>query len=76
MSRILTSLAIAVALAATPLMLSAGSADAAAKKATKICKHKTSSGKLKTWRCGADQPCCSAEMINYYTCGSKTLGCL
>ena len=23
-----------------------------------------------------DQPCCSAEMINYYTCGSKTLGCL
>lgn len=75
MLRILSSLAIAVALASAPLMVSAGSADAAA-KATKICKHKTSSGKIKTWRCGADQPCCSAEMINYYTCGSKILGCL
>jgi hypothetical protein len=55
-------------------MFSAVTADAA--KQTKICKHKTASGKVKTWRCGADQPCCSAEYINYYTCGSKTLGCL
>jgi hypothetical protein len=75
MLRILTPLAIAAAIATAPLMLSAGTADAA-KAQTKICKHKTSSGKLKTWRCGADQPCCAAEMINYYTCGSKALGCL
>jgi hypothetical protein len=76
MFRVLSSLAFAAALAATPLMLMADAADAAPKKAYKTCKHKTSSGKIKTWRCGADQPCCSAEMINYYTCGSKTLGCL
>ena len=75
MLRILTSIAIAAVLAAAPLTLTAGSADAAS-KGTKICKHKTASGKIKTWRCGKDQPCCSAEMINYYTCGSKTLGCL
>ena len=74
MTRILTSIAIAAFIAAAPLALTAGTADAA--KATKICKHKTSSGKVKTWRCSADQPCCSAEMINYYTCGSKALGCL
>jgi hypothetical protein len=74
MLRILTSIAIAAVLAAAPLTLSAGGAGAAS--ATKICKHKTASGKIKTWRCGKDQPCCSAEMINYYTCGSKTHGCL
>ena len=72
--RIFSQLAIVAAIAAAPLMFSAVTADAA--KQTKICKHKTASGKVKTWRCGADQPCCSAEYINYYTCGSKTLGCL
>ncbi len=75
MLRILTSLAFAAAMAVAPLAVSSGTADAA-KAQTKICKHKTSSGKIKTWRCGADQPCCAAEMINYYTCGSKALGCL
>jgi hypothetical protein len=75
MLRVLTSIAIAALVAGAPLALSAGTV-LAAKSATKICKHKTASGKIKTWRCGADQPCCSAEMINYYTCGSKTLGCL
>lgn len=76
MLRILSSLALAAAIAATPMMFSADAAKAAPKKAYKTCKHKTQSGKIKSWRCGADQPCCSAEMINYYTCGSKTLGCL
>jgi hypothetical protein len=75
MMRHLTLLAAAALLAGAPLALSTGTADAAA-KGTKICKHKTSSGKIKTWRCGKDQPCCAAEMINYYTCGSKMLGCL
>ena len=75
MLRILMSVAVAAILSAAPLALSSDTADAA-KNATKICKHKTSSGKIKTWRCGADQPCCAAELINYYTCGSKALGCL
>jgi hypothetical protein len=76
MLRVLSAVAIAAMLSAAPLALSVASADAAPKKATKICKYKKSDGKIKTWRCGADQPCCSAEMINYYTCGSKVLGCL
>ena len=61
MLRVLTSIAIAALVSAAPLALAAGTANAA-KSATKICKHKTASGKIKTWRCGADQPCCSAEM--------------
>ena len=73
---ILPGLALAAALAAAPLVLTGTSADAGGAKATKVCKHKTSSGKVKTWRCGADQPCCSTEMLDYYTCCSKALGCL
>jgi len=76
MSRTLAYLALAAVLGAAPLALTTPGAMAAGKKATKICKHKTASGKIKTWRCRKDQPCCAAEMINYYTCGSKLLGCL
>jgi hypothetical protein len=75
MRTLLSVLALGAALATVPVVLST-QADAGPKKATKICKHKTSTGKVKTWRCGSDQPCCAAEMINYYTCGSKLLGCL
>jgi hypothetical protein len=74
MLRTFACLTIAAALAAAALALTAPAASAA--QGTKVCKHKTASGKIKTWRCGKDQPCCSAEWINYYTCGSKTLGCL
>jgi len=76
MKRTIALMALVAALGATPLALTTDDAHAAGKKATKLCKHKTAAGKIKTWRCGADQPCCSAEWINYYTCGSKTLGCL
>ena len=71
MLRVLTSIAIAALISTAPLALTAGTANA-----TKVCKHKMASGKVKTWRCGVNQPCCAAEMINYYTCGSKTFGCL
>ena len=73
MMRAFAYLTIAAALAAAPLALTAPAANA---KGTKVCKHKTANGKIKTWRCGKDQPCCSAEWIDYYTCGSKMLGCL
>jgi hypothetical protein len=76
MMRILACLMLAAALSPAPLALTSSGAMAGGKKATKICKHKTASGKTKTWRCGKDQPCCSAEWLNYYTCGSKLLGCL
>ena len=74
MMRTFAYLTIAAALTAAPLAFMAPAANAA--KGTKVCKHKTASGKIKTWRCGTDQPCCSAEWIDYYTCGSKMLGCL
>lgn len=74
MKRALLIVALGAALCAAPFAYSP-SALAAGSKSTKICKHKTQSGKVKTWRCRADQPCCSAEWLNYYTCGSKTLGC-
>jgi hypothetical protein len=76
MLRILAFVALAVAVIATPFALGTTSTAQAAKTATKVCKHKLATGKIKTWRCGADQPCCAAEMLNYYTCGSKALGCL
>jgi hypothetical protein len=76
MLRMLAFVALAVAVIATPFALGTTSTAQAAKAATKVCKHKLATGKIKTWRCGADQPCCTAEMLNYYTCGSKALGCL
>jgi hypothetical protein len=76
MLRMLAFVALAVAIIATPFALGTTSTAQAAKGATKVCKHKLATGKIKTWRCGADQPCCAAEMLNYYTCGSKALGCL
>ena len=75
MLRMLAFLALAIAIIAMPFALGTTSTAQAA-KASKVCTHKLVSGKIKTWRCGADQPCCAAEMINYYTCGSKALGCL
>ena len=45
MLRVLTSIVIVAVISAAPLALTAGTADAA-KSATKICKHKTASGKV------------------------------
>jgi hypothetical protein len=76
MLRMIAAVALALALVALPVAYLGSTSPALAKGGTKVCKHKTASGKVKTWRCGADQPCCAAEMLDYYTCGSKALGCL
>jgi hypothetical protein len=76
MLRMLAFITLAIAIIAVPFALGSNSTAQAAKAATKVCKHKLASGKIKTWRCGAAQPCCASEMLNYYTCGSKELGCL
>jgi hypothetical protein len=76
MLRMIAAVAFALALIALPVAYLGSASPVEAKAAYKVCKHKTAGGKIKTWRCGADQPCCAAEMINYYTCGSKSLGCL
>ncbi len=48
---------------------------AIAAKAYKTCKSKLSTGKIKTWRCGADQACCVNKVMNSYVAASG-LGCL
>jgi hypothetical protein len=49
---------------------------AIAAKGYKTCKAKTNAGKLKTWRCGADQACCVNRTTDQYVCGYPGLGCL
>lgn len=49
---------------------------AVAAKAYKTCKAKTNAGKMKTWRCGADQACCVNRTLDTYVCGLPGLGCL
>ena len=49
---------------------------AIAAKGSKTCKAKTSTGKTKTWRCGADQACCVNKLMDTYVCGYPGLGCL
>ena len=43
---------------------------------TKVCPSKRPDGSIKTWTCGADQPCCVNHFFNLYTCGSQLLKCL
>jgi hypothetical protein len=42
---------------------------------SRMCRHVTLTGKVKRWRCKAGTFCCSAEIMGYYGCGSKALGC-
>lgn len=49
---------------------------AVAAKGYKTCKAKTNAGKIKTWRCGADQACCVNRALDTYVCGLPGLGCL
>ena len=43
---------------------------------TKVCRSKRPDGSIKTWTCGADQPCCVNHTFSLYTCGSQLLKCL
>ena len=45
-------------------------------KSQKLCRSKRPDGLIKTWTCGADQPCCVNHFFNLYTCGSQLLKCL
>ena len=80
MKRMFMSLAMAAALAVAGSAafdaLRGPEATAVAAKATKVCKAKTNAGKLKTWRCGADQACCVNRTTDQYLCGIPGLGCL
>lgn len=57
-----------------PAKVGFSAAEAAAKQ--KVCKSKLPSGKMKSWRCGADQACCVNHTMGTYVCGFAGLGCL
>jgi len=67
----------ALALTAVPAPLYAQSAASPRlAKNQKLCRSKRPDGSIKTWTCGADQPCCVNHFFNLYTCGSQLLKCL
>lgn len=46
-----------------------------AKPKLKTCRSRLPSGKIKTWRCKANQPCCVNHTMSIYVCGSPIIGC-
>ena len=87
MTRLLATLALAaslaVALIAPPLALAQDAKPTAkaastpkAGKNQKVCRHKFPDGKLTTWVCDKEQPCCAWDEIRYVKCGSTITKCL
>jgi hypothetical protein len=82
MIRIIASLALTIALAiagsvAFDMLRGPEPTAVAAKSAgLKTCRAKMANGRIKTWRCGKDQPCCVNDMMGLYVCGSPIIGCL
>ncbi len=76
MTKLLASIvvAFAIAIALAPAASMAG--DGKAAPGQKICRYKLSDGKIKTWTCGKDQPCCASETFGLFTCGSTLINCL
>lgn len=50
-------------------------AQSKAKPKLKVCRSRLPSGKIKTWRCKANQPCCVNHTMSIYVCGSPIIGC-
>lgn len=79
MTRLFAILACAAALSlAAPLSFESPVA-AQTKKATsalKQCRAKAPSGKVVTWKCKSDQPCCMNAVTGQGVCGSTLIGCL
>ena len=75
MVRVVSALALAVALAFGGAIISGTISDAAAKSKLGICKKTTIAGKAKTWTCKSGEFCCSAPILGYFGCGSKATGC-
>jgi hypothetical protein len=72
---ILTALALALPGVSAPLFAQSTKSAQLAKH-QKLCRSKRPDGAIKTWTCGADQPCCVNHFFNLYTCGSQLLKCL
>jgi hypothetical protein len=72
MTRTLAAGMLALSLALGGMAATATFAEAGS---TKVCRYKLSTGKIKSWTCGKDQPCCASETFNLFTCGSQMLQC-
>lgn len=73
MTKLFAAVALTFAIALAP---TASIAAEGAKAGQKICRYKLSDGKIKTWTCGKEQPCCASETFNLFTCGSTLINCL
>ncbi len=82
MIRILASLALAASLLVPPVAVAQTAAPKAKAptpkvgKDQKVCRHKFPDGKLTTWVCDKQQPCCAWDEIRYVKCGSTITKCL
>jgi uncharacterized low-complexity protein len=80
MSRLFAVLACTMALSlAAPISFdapAAAQAKKAAKSALKQCRAKAPSGKVVSWKCKSDQPCCMNTSTGQGVCGSAMIGCL
>lgn len=87
MIRMLAAFAIAVSLALAPSMVTAQNAQpkppaqkastaVKAGKGEKVCRHRFSTGELRTWVCKKEEPCCAWDLFSYVKCGSTITGCL
>ena len=77
MVRVVSALALVVAVTLGGAFVSGTFSDAAAKSKLGVCKKTTLLGKAKTWTCKSDGYCCSVPILDYYGCGSKKLfGCV
>jgi len=73
MIRILSIIALAFAIAYGGSVVSGSMVGAEARKAAAVgqCRKRTTSGKVKTWRCRMSQNCCSAPLLGYFGCCPK-----
>jgi len=77
MIRILSIVALALAIAFSGSVVSGSMTGVEAKKAprTGLCRKMTVDGKLKKWLCRRGQYCCSAPLFGFFGCGTKNGGC-
>lgn len=77
MTRLLAALACVAALSfAAPLAFDVPATAQATKATVKQCRAKNPSGKVVTWTCKPDQPCCMNTVTGQGVCGSPVIGCL
>lgn len=53
----------------------AASKSVPSKSGLRECRAKGQGGKILTWKCKAEQPCCYNSFSNIGVCGSPVIGC-